>query len=117
MSTRSIMHREREAHARRRRRRIIGGALAVARYIVILVALAGTLLPLLWIISTSLKGPDQWRHDPPIWIPSPFTFDNYRQMWTDGGGGALLHTCVTVGTSTLAATLIGAVASYSMSRF
>jgi multiple sugar transport system permease protein len=106
-----------EARRHRRRRRNATILLAITRYLVILLALAFTLVPLLWIISTSLKVPEQWQHNPPIWFPSPFTFDNYRQMWSDGGGAALLHSCVTVGTSTVAATLIGALAGYSMSRF
>lgn len=117
MSTSAVASRDRVLHLRRRRRRVGSATLMALRYAVIAVALTVTLVPLLWILSTSLKGPDQWQHDPPIWIPSPFTFDNYRQMWSDGGAAALLHSCVTVGISTLAATALGALASYSMSRF
>jgi multiple sugar transport system permease protein len=112
-----VQHHQREAHGWRRRRRRIRVAVTIARYVVILLVVTLTMLPLLWIASTSLKTPGQWQHNPPIWIPSPFTFDNYRQMWNDGGGAALLHSLVTVGTSTIASVFLGALASYSMSRF
>jgi multiple sugar transport system permease protein len=117
MSTSTIGFRDRTLRIRRRDKRVGAAILMALRYAVIAVALVFTLLPLLWILSTSLKGPDQWQHDPPIWLPSPFTFDNFSKMWTDGGAAALLHSCVTVGISTLAATTLGALASYSMSRF
>jgi multiple sugar transport system permease protein len=37
------------------------------------------LLPFVWMLSTSLKDPEQVFSYPPIWIPSPVVWDNYRQ--------------------------------------
>ena len=34
-------------------------------------------LPFYWMVSTSLKTPDQTFQSPPAWIPSPFAFRNY----------------------------------------
>ncbi len=44
----------------------------------LLVALSASfILPLFWMISTSLKPIDQLLLDPPVWIPTPLEFDNY----------------------------------------
>src|SRR5690349_10629158 len=39
-------------------------------------------LPLLWMISTSLKDDAQTYHVPPIWIPNPMRFANYAEALT-----------------------------------
>ena len=39
------------------------------------------LLPLLWMISTSLKSPDQIFLNEVRWIPDPIIFDNYVQAF------------------------------------
>jgi len=45
---------------------------------VLLVGLsAAFILPLFWMITTSLKPIDQLLLDPPVWIPEPLEFDNY----------------------------------------
>ncbi|MCY3918157.1 MAG: carbohydrate ABC transporter permease [Chloroflexi bacterium] len=45
---------------------------------VLLVGLsAAFILPLFWMITTSLKPIDQLLLDPPVWIPRPLEFDNY----------------------------------------
>ena len=36
-------------------------------------------LPFYWMVSTSLKTPDQTFQSPPAWIPSPFAFSNYPE--------------------------------------
>jgi multiple sugar transport system permease protein len=49
-----------------------------------LLGLAGAaLLPLLWMISTSLKGDADVFSYPPQWIPSDFRWDNYTSLWDD----------------------------------
>lgn len=35
------------------------------------------LFPIAWMISTSLKAPDQVKQFPPIWIPQPIVWENY----------------------------------------
>lgn len=39
------------------------------------------LLPLLWMISTSLKTPGDEFQIPPQWIPNPLTLQNYIGLW------------------------------------
>ena len=38
------------------------------------------LLPFAWMLSTSLKGPEQIFTYPPVWVPNPIAWDNYRQV-------------------------------------
>jgi ABC-type glycerol-3-phosphate transport system permease component len=40
------------------------------------------MIPLAWMISTSLKSPEQINKWPPIWIPNPVVWSNYRSALT-----------------------------------
>ena len=41
-----------------------------------------TVVPLLWMITTSLKTPDNVMRMPPQWIPNPITLDSYYKAFT-----------------------------------
>lgn len=41
------------------------------------------LFPILWMVSTSLKGFDQAVQVPPVWIPSPVVWSNYVEVTTE----------------------------------
>ncbi len=47
------------------------------------------LAPLVWMLSTSLKTPNQVFAVPPIWIPSPLQWSNYAKAWDMSGIFAL----------------------------
>lgn len=50
--------------------------------ILILITLSATfLMPLLWMISTSLKIPGNVFLNPPQWIPNPVRFENYSKVF------------------------------------
>jgi multiple sugar transport system permease protein len=38
-------------------------------------------LPFVWMITTSLKVREQTLAYPPVWIPNPFRWENYRDIW------------------------------------
>ncbi|MBC7541280.1 MAG: carbohydrate ABC transporter permease [Candidatus Sericytochromatia bacterium] len=38
-------------------------------------------LPFLWMISTSLKTPEQVLQWPPVWFPNPIRWQNYTEFW------------------------------------
>jgi multiple sugar transport system permease protein len=40
------------------------------------------ILPLVWMISTSLKGNEQMTAWPPVWVPSPIHWENFVTAWT-----------------------------------
>lgn len=52
----------------------------VARFTLGVVATAIYLLPLFWMITTSLKPPDQVFQKPPVLFPAPPQIDSYRQV-------------------------------------
>ena len=39
-------------------------------------------VPFLWMLSTSFKAPGKTFVYPPEWIPKPFVWSNYPEMWT-----------------------------------
>lgn len=49
----------------------------LATHVVLLVGAVVILFPIAWMLSTSLKAPDQVKQFPPIWIPRPVVWENY----------------------------------------
>ena len=39
------------------------------------------IVPFVWMLTTSLKGDQQAYIVPPIWIPNPFVWGNYKTVW------------------------------------
>lgn len=57
------------------------------RVLTYLLLIGGSVLfviPLLWMLRTSLLAPDLIFADPPVWIPSPPQWQNYVDMWQAG---------------------------------
>lgn len=75
------------------------------------------LLPFIWMISTSLKSPGEVMAMPPIWIPSEFQWENYKEAWEIAPflRYALNSLIVTV-LSTLGELLTTILAAYAFSR-
>ncbi|MGI9149043.1 MAG: carbohydrate ABC transporter permease [Chloroflexota bacterium] len=59
----------------------------VVSHLVLAVGAVVMLLPFAWMVSTSLKPPDQLFTVPPTWIPRPLEFDSYWQAMSAGGFG------------------------------
>jgi multiple sugar transport system permease protein len=96
----------------------------------LLVALAVTLFPIFWIVSTSLKPPTDWNASPAVWLPSEATFRNYATLFDptamrgDGIGDvsktatkAVLGSVLASVTATLLSVLIGLGAAISIVRY
>lgn len=73
-ATQSVPYR-RDHHLHTWQRRIIGHLLLATLGFVFT-------LPFLWLISTSLKPPEQLFRLPPEWIPNPFMWSNYAKATT-----------------------------------
>jgi multiple sugar transport system permease protein len=58
------------------------GLSVAATHLVLVTLSIGFLLPLLWMLSTSLKPIDQTLANPPTWIPSPVLWHNYPDAIT-----------------------------------
>ncbi|NPV08278.1 MAG: carbohydrate ABC transporter permease [Anaerolineae bacterium] len=63
-----------------RRALIVGRVILL--YLIMAVVGITFLFPFLWMVSTSLKVPEQVFAQPPIWIPNPIDFDNYVEAVT-----------------------------------
>lgn len=75
------------------------------------------LLPLYWMIATSLKKPDQVLVSPPQWIPSPFTGDSYSRALDKPMLGQALLNSVVISLGVVALTLLLAVPlTYAVAR-
>jgi len=113
---------------RRWRRRLF----AAFRYGVLTIWLAVVVLPLFWMVSTSVKPAGDWFAWPPVWWPAEPTLFNYTRVWVDGifvgltegnltevvgPWGALINTFVIAFTSSSLATLFAAVLAYGVSRY
>ncbi|MEG1549692.1 MAG: carbohydrate ABC transporter permease [Ruthenibacterium sp.] len=77
-----------------------------------------TLLPLGWIISTSLKPSTEIFVKPPYWIPKEIVFQNYSEVLFHSGIPHAFLNSLIVGLSTsLMALLLGGSAGYAFARF
>lgn len=90
-------------------RRLVGNALTYT--VLTLLSLIFT-LPLLWMVTTSLKEQGQVFHVPPVWIPDPFRWDNYPEatrrapLWLWLHNTATITVLATVG-NVLTASMVG----------
>ena len=105
---------------------------AVTRYAVLTLWALVVAFPLFWIVSTSFKPSDQWFTWPPVYLPSPATLDNYKDVWvgaTDVAAGgqtalslqtpflALRNSLILAFSATALAVLYGSVIAYGVSRY
>ena len=105
---------------------------AVTRYAVLTLWALVVAFPLFWIVSTSFKPSDQWFTWPPVYLPSPATLENYKDVWigaTDVAAGgqtalslqtpflALRNSLILAFSATALAVLYGSVIAYGVSRY
>jgi multiple sugar transport system permease protein len=90
-------------------------------YLVVLVLFA--ILPMLWMLLTSIKSQFVALQYPPVWIPSTITFEQYYRLLSPTGdvGGQFLHYMWNSIWVSSATTVIGVAiavpAAYAFSRF
>jgi multiple sugar transport system permease protein len=96
----------------RRRLKHAGVYLGLTAFSVVL------LFPFLWMISTSLKPPNEVFTQVPRWIPEAPTFDNFRTLMVRTAYPTYFRNSVLVSVvTTLGAVVIASFAGYSLSRF
>ncbi|MGI6207766.1 MAG: carbohydrate ABC transporter permease [Anaerolineae bacterium] len=88
-------------------------ALIRAIVLYVLMALFGVtfLFPFLWMLSTSLKLPEQVFAQPPVWIPNPIVLENYVEVVTEVPMGRYLRNTLII---TLIPTMATVVSSSSV---
>jgi len=103
-----------------------------ARYAILTAWALVVAFPLFWMISTSFKPSDQWFSWPPVYLPSPATLENYRDVWlgatsVEAGGqtalslqtpfAALRNSLILAFGATALAVLYGSIIAYGVSRY
>jgi len=75
------------------------------------------LLPIFWMISTSVKADAQIFTNPPTWIPSPVQWNNYGAALTNFEFGAYLKNTLTITLPAVLGTVLSSsVVAYSLAR-
>jgi len=75
------------------------------------------LLPWVWMVSTSLKNPQELIVYPPIWFPDPIRWDNYYLAFNEGSlGQFFVNTILVTVPSVIGAVLSNALAAYGFAR-
>jgi len=103
----------------RAHRRVHIGAIVwqVVLYLLLAVLSFAFLLPMLWMISTSLKDTAQTYVVPPIWIPWPMRFQNYPEALTAQPFGLFFRNTIEYAVfSAIGAVFSSAVVAYGFSR-
>jgi len=107
------------------RRRLLPriGALDILSIVWVIVLLGFAVVPMLWMFSTSLKGQFAALQQPPEWIPSHPTLDNYITLLSPTGTVGpvflryFLNSMIVSLTTTALGVLMAVPAAYAFSRF
>ena len=87
------------------------------RHLLILALLIIFLFPIYWMISTSLKQPEDVLKRPPVFVFEP-TLDNYRYAFEEADFPRFIkNTVIVAGLSTTLVNTFGSLASYSFARY
>ncbi|MFM9106914.1 MAG: carbohydrate ABC transporter permease, partial [Chloroflexota bacterium] len=98
----------------RRPRRTIGAALQLLAIIVLIVFL---LLPIYWMIATSLKSANETFAVPPVFVFSP-TLEHYQEILAAGAvTKSLINSLIVATATTVIALILGTPAAYAMARY
>jgi ABC-type glycerol-3-phosphate transport system permease component len=86
-------------------------------YVVLLVGSIGFLVPFLWMVSTSLKGPSQIYTFPVQWVPRPAMWENYARLFAAAPMWTYLRNTVVLTVCGVTFSLIGSsIAAYAFAR-
>ncbi|MGE6754752.1 carbohydrate ABC transporter permease [Rossellomorea sp. NPDC071047] len=87
-------------------------------YLFLILASIATILPLFWMISTSLKSGDIIFEIPPKWIPETFEWENYKRAVTDIPFFLYFkNTVIITGFRMFAEVFVSALVAYGFARF
>jgi multiple sugar transport system permease protein len=86
-------------------------------HVVLAAGAVAMLLPFVWMLSTSLKPPDQLFTVPPTWLPRPLEFDTYVKAMSAGNFGRYaVNSLLLAMANMLTNVLLSAFAGYAFAR-
>jgi ABC-type glycerol-3-phosphate transport system permease component len=87
-------------------------------YLILMVAVVLTLLPIVWMVGASLKPLDQVFLRPVEWLPRSIHPENYVHAWQARPFTRyLFNSILAAGVSTLVTLVLGSLAAYSFARY
>lgn len=87
-------------------------------YLLLLVVSVMMLAPFAWLLSASLKSVNQYYAVPIQWIPRPFVWQNYLEVFTQYNFGRyILNSFWLASFTTVVSTLMSALVAYGFARF
>ncbi|MGG1676951.1 carbohydrate ABC transporter permease [Neobacillus sp. NRS-1170] len=76
------------------------------------------LAPFFWMLSTSVKSPEELYLFPPKWIPSKFELSNFKEAWmSQPFNQFFINTVIVTGMSTIGQLLSSSLVAYGFARF
>ncbi|MBX2999882.1 MAG: carbohydrate ABC transporter permease [Caldilineaceae bacterium] len=97
--------------------RLLRQMVSLAKYGILLLCSAFFILPWVWMISTSLKSPQELSVYPPIWIPDPIRWDNYLLAFQQAAlGQYVINTLIIAVPSVIGAVLSNSLVAYGFAR-
>jgi multiple sugar transport system permease protein len=103
---------------RMNRYRLQGWAAAVLTYSALALALLFFLGPFFWIVTTSLKGNDDFFAYPPVWIPDQPSLAHYARLFTNSNGLRYFSNSLVISSlSMIAALVVSLPTAYSIARW
>jgi multiple sugar transport system permease protein len=104
--------------ARRNRSAQRRPGLAFARTVFLVLFMLFVLLPLYWVIITSIKPTSDYLVVPPVWFPAEPTIVHYTAaLFSYRGLQALVNSLIVSTVSTVLSTVLGTMMAYSLARF
>ena len=92
--------------------------LPLARIVFLGLFLIFVVVPLYWVVITSIKPSDDYLAVPPVWFPSIPTLSHYTAaLFAYRGFAALINSLIVSIAATVLSTLTGTLAAYSLARF
>lgn len=107
------------AQARSKRRLLLIRTIAVETlyYALMFSLVVAFAMPLIWMLSTSLKPESEVVRLPPKWIPNPFLWSNYPEMWRSSPFGAFYRNSTKIATFNVCGVLFfSSLAGYAFAR-
>jgi multiple sugar transport system permease protein len=86
-------------------------------HLLLIAGSAAMLLPFVWMLSTSLKTPPQIFSYPPVWIPDPIAWQNYRETVSVMPFGRFyLNSLIVASSITILQLLTSSLAAFAFAR-
>lgn len=90
----------------------------VVHYLSVFLVVGFVAFPLLWMAVASVTSADQLFTSPPRLVPTDYTFDWYRNVWTASDAPRFfLNSLIIAVATTIVCVIIGLISAYAVTRF